>query len=124
MTTYRPQGVYPAIVTPFTKEGEIDEEAFRNVIRYVFDDLGVTGIVPAGSTGEFSSLTWEQHLQVLRIAVEEASGPVLAGTGTSGTNRTIKLSKAAADLGADGVIIVTPYYINQRIVDFTCISLL
>lgn len=80
MATYRPDGVYPAIVTPFTKEGEIDEDAYRNVIRYVFDDLGVTGIVPAGSTGEFSSLTWEQHLQVLRIAVEDASGPVLADT--------------------------------------------
>ncbi|WP_287583126.1 formaldehyde-activating enzyme [Candidatus Borrarchaeum sp.] len=111
-SSYRPDGVYPAIVTPFTKEGEIDEEAFRNVIRYVFDDLGVTGIVPAGSTGEFSSLTWEQHLQVLRIAVEEASGPVLAGTGTSGTSRTIKLSKAAADIGADGVIVVSPFYMK------------
>ena len=112
MATYRPDGVYPAIVTPFTKEGEIDVGAYRNVIRFVFDDLGVTGIVPAGSTGEFSSLTWEQHLQVLRIAVDEASGPVLAGTGTSGTNRTIKLSKAAADIGADGVIVVTPYYMK------------
>ncbi|NHJ33672.1 MAG: hypothetical protein FK732_12500 [Asgard group archaeon] len=53
---FTPGGVSPALVTPFTKKDEVNEEAYRKLIRFVIDDLGVTGIVPAGSTGEFSSL--------------------------------------------------------------------
>ncbi len=109
-----PGGVSPALVTPFTKEDEIDEEAYRKLIRFVIDDLEVTGIVPAGSTGEFSSLFWEEQKKIIEIAVDEADGKVdvMAGTGTSGTKRTIELTKYAKDVGADAALIVTPYYMK------------
>lgn len=109
-----PGGVSPALVTPFTKKDEIDEEAYRRLIRFVIDDLGVTGIVPAGSTGEFSSLFWDEQKRVIEIAVDEAAGKVdvIAGTGTSGTKRTIEMTKHAKDVGADASLIVTPYYMK------------
>jgi 4-hydroxy-tetrahydrodipicolinate synthase len=111
---FRPGGVSPALVTPFTKEDVVDEEAYRKLIRFVIDDLGVTGIVPAGSTGEFSSLFWEEQKKIIEIAVEEANGKVdvMAGTGTSGTKRTIEMTKHAMDVGADAGLIVTPYYMK------------
>ncbi|MBK5112214.1 MAG: 4-hydroxy-tetrahydrodipicolinate synthase [Candidatus Heimdallarchaeota archaeon] len=111
---FRPGGVSPALVTPFTKKDEVDEEAYRKLIRFVIDDLGVTGIVPAGSTGEFSSLFWDEQKRIIEIAVEEANGKVdvMAGTGTSGTKRTIAMTKHAMDVGADAGLIVTPYYMK------------
>jgi len=111
---YVPGGVSPALVTPFTKKDELDEEAYRKLIRFVIDDLGVTGIVPAGSTGEFSSLFWDEQKKVIEIAVDEADGKVdvIAGTGTSGTKRTIAMTKHALDVGADTSLIVTPYYMK------------
>jgi len=109
-----PGGVSPALVTPFTKKDELDEEAYRRLIRFVIDDLGVTGIVPAGSTGEFSSLLWEEQKRVIEIAVDEANGKVnvMAGTGTSGTKRTLEMTKHANDVGADAALIITPYYMK------------
>ncbi len=111
---FKPKGVSPALVTPFTKKDELDEEAYRKLIRFVIDDLGVTGIVPAGSTGEFSSLFWEEQKRVIEIAVDEAKGKVdvMAGTGTSGTKRTIEMTKHALDVGADAALVVTPYYMK------------
>jgi 4-hydroxy-tetrahydrodipicolinate synthase len=111
---FLPGGVSPALVTPFTKKDELDEEAYRKLIRFVIDDLGVTGIVPAGSTGEFSSLFWDEQKRVIEIAVEEANGKVdvMAGTGTSGTKRTIEMTKFANDVGADAALVVTPYYMK------------
>ncbi len=111
---FRPRGVSPALVTPFTKKDVLDEEAYRKLIRFVIDDLGVTGIVPAGSTGEFSSLFWEEQQKVIEIAVDEAKGKVdvMAGTGTSGTKRTIEMTKYAMDIGADAALVVTPYYMK------------
>ncbi|MHA1186113.1 MAG: 4-hydroxy-tetrahydrodipicolinate synthase [Candidatus Heimdallarchaeota archaeon] len=114
MGKFLPGGVSPALVTPFTKKDELDEEAYRKLIRFVIDDLGVTGIVPAGSTGEFSSLFWDEQKRVIEIAVEEANGKVdvMAGTGTSGTKRTIEMTKFANDVGADAALVVTPYYMK------------
>ena len=114
MGKFLPGGVSPALVTPFTKKDELDEEAYRKLIRFVIDDLGVTGIVPAGSTGEFSSLFWDEQKRVIEIAVEEANGKVdvMAGTGTSGTKRTIEMTKFAKDVGADASLVVTPYYMK------------
>ncbi|RLI67786.1 MAG: 4-hydroxy-tetrahydrodipicolinate synthase, partial [Candidatus Gerdarchaeota archaeon] len=109
-----PGGVSPALVTPFTKQDEFDEEAYRRLIRFVIDDLGVTGIVPAGSTGEFSSLFFEEQKRVIEVAVDEANGKVdvMAGTGTSGTKRTLEMTKHALDVGADAAVIITPYYMK------------
>ena len=114
MGKFLPGGVSPALVTTFTKKDELDEEAYRKLIRFVIDDLGVTGIVPAGSTGEFSSLFWEEQKRVIEIAVEEANGKVdvMAGTGTSGTKRTIEMTKFANDVGANAALVVTPYYMK------------
>ena len=97
------KGILCLPVTPFTKKDEVDEEAYRKLIRFVIDDLGITGIVPAGSTGEFSSLFWEEQKKIIKIAVDEANGKVdvMAGTGTSGTKRTIEMTKYAKDVGAD-----------------------
>ncbi|MFX0114634.1 MAG: 4-hydroxy-tetrahydrodipicolinate synthase [Candidatus Hodarchaeota archaeon] len=107
-------GVNPALVTPFTEHDEVDETAYRRVIRFAIDSLGVTGLVPAGSTGEFTSLSWDEQQKIIQIAIDEANGnvPVIAGTGTTGTKRTLELSQFATDIGADACIIVTPFYMK------------
>jgi len=112
---YRPKGVMPAMVTPFNKDESINEEQLRNLVNY-FIDQGVTGLVPCGTTGEFVNMTFEERLKVIEIVVDETNGrvPVIAGTGETGTRMVIDASKAATDLGADAVIIVTPYYLKPK----------
>ncbi|MFW9831856.1 MAG: 4-hydroxy-tetrahydrodipicolinate synthase, partial [Candidatus Thorarchaeota archaeon] len=115
---FEPGGVNPALITPFTKEGaSVDEAAFRRLIRYCIDDLKVSGLVPAGTTGEFTSLTNEEHKQVVKIAVEEAAGkvPVIAGAGASSTKATIELVTFAEKVGADAALVVTPYYMRPSL---------
>lgn len=105
------KGVNVALVTPFTKDG-LDEEAFRNLIRYC-KEQGVHGIVPCGSTGEFTHMTFEEKKQAIHIAVDAAEGmKVIAGTGDSGTLNTIRMTRAAEDLGADACLVVTPFYMK------------
>jgi 4-hydroxy-tetrahydrodipicolinate synthase len=108
------QGVNAALVTPFTNQDTIDEEQFRALIRFCITKLGVTGLVPAGSTGEFSSLTRKEHQQIIEICIEEAHDKVavIPGTGTSGTKRTLEMTHFAKDAGADGCVIVTPFYMK------------
>ena len=112
---YRPKGVMPAMVTPFNKDESINEEQLRNLVNYLIDQ-GVTGLVPCGTTGEFVNMTFEERLKVIEIVVDETNGrvPVIAGTGETGTRMVIDASKAATDLGADAVIIVTPYYLKPK----------
>ena len=113
--TFEPHGVSPALVTPFTKDGgKIDEAAYRRLIRFCIDTLGVDGLLAAGTTGEFTSLNFEEHKQVLRIAVEEAAGKafVLAGAGSSSTKITVELVKYAETIGADAALVVSPYYLR------------
>jgi 4-hydroxy-tetrahydrodipicolinate synthase len=115
---FEPGGVNPALVTPFTKDGsKIDEEAFRRLIRHCIDTLGVTGLVPAGTTGEFTSLTPKEHKKVVEITIEEAAGkvPVIAGAGASNTKYTIELVKHANKAGADACLVVTPYYMRPTL---------
>jgi len=105
-------GVLPALVTPFTDDGRnVDEERLRHLINHVID-LGVTGLVPCGTTGEFQNLSEQERRRVIEVTVDEANGrvPVIAGTGSSGTYLTIEQTKHAKDVGADAAIIVTPYY--------------
>jgi 4-hydroxy-tetrahydrodipicolinate synthase len=105
-------GVNPALVTPFTDDGRsVDEERLRNLINYLID-LGVTGLVPCGTTGEFQNLSEQERRRVIEISVDEANGrvPVIAGTGSSATNLTIEQTRHAKDVGADAAIVVTPYY--------------
>jgi 4-hydroxy-tetrahydrodipicolinate synthase len=113
--SFRPAGVMPAMVTPFNKDETINEENLRNLTNYLIEQ-GVTGLVPVGTTGEFVNMTFEERLKVIEIVVDEVNGrvPVIAGTGETGTKLVIDATKAATDLGADAVLIVTPYYLKPK----------
>jgi len=103
-------GTMTALVTPF-RNGKIDEDAFRaHLERQV--EAGVNGVVPAGTTGEAATLSFDEHKQVIRIAVEQVAGraPVIAGTGSNNTAESIELTAAAKSLGADAALLISPYY--------------
>ncbi|MHA2034775.1 MAG: 4-hydroxy-tetrahydrodipicolinate synthase [Candidatus Thorarchaeota archaeon] len=117
---YRFKGVYPALVTPFDENG-VNEEQFRGLIDYVIS-AGATGIVPCGTTGEFTNMRFEEKVEAIRIACEAAKGkvPVLAGCGAAYTNDAIKLVRRAAEFGAAAALVVTPYFLrpsNKEIYD-------
>ena len=103
-------GVLPAIVTPF-KNGEVDEEGLRQLIEFQIED-GVNGIVPCGTTGESATLSHEEHERVVEITVDQAKGrvPVVAGTGSNNTAEAIRLTAHAKKAGANGVLMISPYY--------------
>lgn len=104
-------GTMTALVTPFDNQGKIDEEALRaHVERQV--EAGVEGLVPAGTTGEAATLSFEEHIEVIRITVEQAAGrvPVIAGTGSNNTTESIELTQAAKERGADAALLISPYY--------------
>src|SRR5437660_7291580 len=103
-------GTYTAIVTPF-KNSEIDQPALEKLIKAQIRG-GVDGIVPVGTTGESPTLDYEEHVQMIELAVEMAAGKVkvLAGTGGNSTSEAIYLTKAAEEAGADGSLQVAPYY--------------
>lgn len=103
-------GVATAIITPFS-DGKVDYETFGSLIDYQINN-GVDAIVAAGTTGEASTLTDEEHIEVIRYAVERVNGriPVIAGTGSNDTAYGIELSRQACAAGADALLVVTPYY--------------
>ncbi len=103
-------GSLVALVTPF-RDGKLDEGALRTNIQFQMKN-GTSGLVPCGTTGESPTLSDEEHRRVIEIAVEEAKGkiPVVAGTGTNSTEKTIQLTKGAKEIGADGALVITPYY--------------
>ena len=104
------EGVATAIVTPLTANG-VDYEAFGRLIDWQID-CGVNAIVAAGTTGEGSTLTDEEHRAVLKFCVDRVAGrvPVIAGTGSNDTAYAIDLTKYACEIGADAMLLVTPYY--------------
>ncbi|HXC49517.1 MAG TPA: 4-hydroxy-tetrahydrodipicolinate synthase [Candidatus Limnocylindrales bacterium] len=104
------KGTFTALVTPF-RDGEIDEGALRALISEQAY-AGVDGIVPCGSTGESATLSHDEHERVIRISIDEARGrlKVIAGTGSNNTREACRLTRAAADMGADGVLLISPYY--------------
>lgn len=103
-------GAMTALVTPF-KNNEIDEEAFRSFIEQQIAE-GIHGLVPCGTTGESATLSHEEHERVIEICIEQAAGrvPVLAGAGSNNTIEAIRLTKFAKKAGADGALLITPYY--------------
>jgi 4-hydroxy-tetrahydrodipicolinate synthase len=106
------RGTYTALVTPFSADGEaIDFEALDRLVDAQIAG-GVSGLVPCGTTGEAPTMTEGEQLEVIGRVVARAAGrvPVLAGTGSFSTKKTITASKAAMSAGADGVMIVMPYY--------------
>jgi len=111
---YKPEGILPALVTPFTDDGKaVDEERLRNLVNHCIE-LGVHGVVPCGTTGEFVNLTNEEKKRVMKIVIDEANGrvPVIAGTGASGTDQAVEMTKYAKDVGATAALIVTPFYLK------------
>jgi 4-hydroxy-tetrahydrodipicolinate synthase len=105
------QGCGTALVTPFRKDGSVDEPTFRSLVKRQIDQ-GINFLVPCGTTGESPTLTHQEHLRVVEIALEEAKGrvPVLAGAGGYNTAEVIELAKELKAMGADGILSVTPYY--------------
>ena len=105
------QGCGTALVTPFQQDLSLDEETLRRLVRRQIDE-GIHFLVPCGTTGESPTLTREEHLRVVEITVEEAKGrvPVLAGAGGYNTHEVIELAREIEQLGADGILSVTPYY--------------
>ena len=104
-------GTGTALVTPFRRDGSLDEPALRRLVQRQIE-AGIDFLVPCGTTGESPTLTHEEHLRVVEITVEVAAGkvPVLAGAGGYNTTEVISLARELADLGADGILSVTPYY--------------
>ena len=104
------RGALVAIVTPF-KNGAVDEDSFRRLVEYQIAN-GSSGIVPCGTTGESATLTFEEHERLIEMTVEQVNKrvPVIAGTGSNNTEEAIRLTKHAKRAGADGALIISPYY--------------
>jgi 4-hydroxy-tetrahydrodipicolinate synthase len=105
------RGSLTALVTPFQKDGRLDEKAFRAFVDWQIAE-GTTGLVPVGTTGESPTLSHEEHRSVVKTCVEVAKGrvPVVAGAGSNNTEEAVGLVKYAESVGADAVLVVTPYY--------------
>jgi 4-hydroxy-tetrahydrodipicolinate synthase len=107
------EGVLPAIITPFKRNPSmsLDVPGLERNIGFLLS-RGIHGIVPCGSTGESATLTFEEHEKVIEVTVGKINGkiPVLAGTGSNNTAEAVRLTKAAKDIGADGVLVISPYY--------------
>ena len=106
------KGIFPALVTPFTRDDRLDEAAYRELIRFVLPN--VNGVVPCGTTGEFSSMTLDEKKRAMEVCLDEVQGrvPVLAGTGCQSTRETVALTAWARDAGVSGALVVAPYYLK------------
>jgi len=104
------KGSNVALITPFINN-KLDEEAYVKLIHFHMEN-GTNGLVPAGTTGESPTLSHEEHQKVIDLCIQESKGkiPVIAGTGSNSTEEAISLTKHAEKAGADGALIVTPYY--------------
>jgi 4-hydroxy-tetrahydrodipicolinate synthase len=109
MASFR--GLGTALITPFTRDGALDEAALAKFVEWQIAE-GVNFLVPCGTTGENPALTPEEHRRVVQIVIETAKGrvPVLAGAGSNSTPRAVELAELAVELGADGILTITPYY--------------
>lgn len=106
------RGVFAVICTPFNEKGDLDEAALRRHIRYLVDQCGVHSIIPTGSTGEFAFLNEAERLQVMEITLDEVNNkvPVYIGAAACSTRETVRYAQCAEKAGADGVMVVSPYY--------------
>lgn len=105
------EGVYTAMVTPLSTDGEIDEKALRALVDFQIDE-GIDGLLPMGTTGESPTLDHDEHIRVIEIVVEQAAGrvPVVAGAGSNSTREAINLTRRAQKAGIDASLQVAPYY--------------
>ena len=104
------KGSNVALITPF-KNNKLDEENYLKLINFHMEN-GTNGLVPAGTTGESPTLSHEEHNRVIELCIKESKGklPVIAGTGSNSTEEAVALTKHAEKSGADGALVVTPYY--------------
>ena len=104
------EGIHTAIITPF-RDGQVDEEALRKLVERQID-AGIDGLVPCGSTGESATLSHLEHRRVVEIVIETTAGrvPVIAGAGSNSTREAIELTMHAKDAGAQGALLLSPYY--------------
>ena len=104
------KGSITALITPFSN-GKVDEKAFQRLVAWQIGQ-GTHGLVPVGTTGESPTLSHDEHKRVIELCIEAAAGrvPVIAGTGSNSTSEAVALTRHAKDAGADGVLVVTPYY--------------
>lgn len=104
------KGAFTALVTPFS-QGRVDEERYRQFVEWQIEQ-GIHGLVPCGTTGESATLSHEEHERVIEICIDQARGrvAVLAGAGSNNTTEAIRLTRFAKDAGADGALLITPYY--------------
>lgn len=111
---FKPHGIIPPIITPFTEDGKFNEPVFRQMISFLINE-GVHGIFPLGTTGEFYAFTNEEARHIFKVAVEEAGGrvPVYAGANHITTRGVIELIKIAEETGCDAVSVLTPMFISQ-----------
>lgn len=105
------KGSMVALVTPFDAQGRFEEEVYRQLVEFQIEN-GTDGIIPCGTTGESATLDYEEHDRVIRVCIEQVNKriPVIAGTGSNSTAEAIELSQHAKEMGADGVLLVSPYY--------------
>jgi 4-hydroxy-tetrahydrodipicolinate synthase len=105
------RGVGTALITTFRNDGSLDEAAFEKFVNWQIEE-GINFLVPCGTTGENPTLTPDEHRRVVELTVKTANGrvPVLAGAGSNSTPRAVELAQQAIDLGADGILTITPYY--------------
>ncbi len=105
------RGSMTALVTPFRKDGSLDDKAFRSLVEWQIAE-GTSGLVPVGTTGESPTLSHDEHRQVVKTCVEIAKGkvPVVAGAGSNNTAEAVGLVRYAEEVGANAVLVVTPYY--------------
>ncbi len=104
-------GTFTALVTPFNTDGSVDYPALRDLVKWQLEN-GVTGLVPAGTTGESPTLEVDEHIKVITTTVEAAAGkaPIIAGTGANSTAEALFLTREVLDTGVQATLQVTPYY--------------
>ncbi|MCL2510227.1 MAG: 4-hydroxy-tetrahydrodipicolinate synthase [Methanomassiliicoccaceae archaeon] len=106
------RGTSTAIITPFTRDNKVDEDGLRRLVEFQ-EENGISTIVPCGSTGESAMLSHEEHIRVIEVVVNHVKkAKVLAGAGSNSTSEAVMLSKHAEDLGVDGLLSISPYYVK------------
>ncbi|MGD0030739.1 4-hydroxy-tetrahydrodipicolinate synthase [Paenibacillus illinoisensis] len=114
LTEQQIQGIYVPVITPFTKDNQLDIPSFRNYITHMANS-GIHGLVINGTTGESPTVSWDEVEQLVQVTKETLLSinktiPIVVGTGTNDTASTVKRTQMAGELGADAVLVVTPYY--------------
>jgi 4-hydroxy-tetrahydrodipicolinate synthase len=105
------EGVFTALITPFTSDGSIDEQSLRKLVDFQMNE-GISGLLPMGTTGESPTLSHEEHIRVIEIVIDQAEGrvPVIAGSGSNSTQEAVDITLQAMESGADASLQVAPYY--------------